>query len=310
MREATRARAVLAVLLLASLTLVLLDVRESAAVSGLRTVVSAIVGPIEKAAGGVAAPFITVGRSMTSFGDAEDRNGIAQQQLNALANNPEADAAIAAQSQQLQAMLGVAGVNGYSVVPARVVAYGLAQTFSGTVTIDVGSTDGVTSDMSVITGGGLVGKVIAVSPTTSTVQLMTDQSSVIASRVDASGEVGALEGTGQPNEITLRMLDPTAPLKEGDKISTFGSPDGKPYAPGLPLGTVTSLRGEPGQVDRIARVTPAVDLTALDIVGVILTQTRKDPRPALTPSAPTAPSAPATPDPASAAGPTPSPQAG
>lgn len=289
MREATRARAVLGVLLLASLTLVLLDVRGSSAIGGLRGLAATVFGPVQTAVGAAAAPFVSVAQSVTSFGDAGTRSEIAANDLAAATGSAQAQADTARSAAQLDAMLKTAGVRGFQVIPARVVAYGNAQTFSGTVTLDAGSNDGLAPDMSVLNGSGLVGKIIAVGPTTATVQLVTDDDSVVGARLVKTGDAGALQGTGQPGESVLRLLDPTSPVKEGDQLVTFGSPEGKPYVAGLPLGTVIGMRGEPGQADREAIVAPAARMSALDIVGVVVNPTRTEPRSPVSPAAPVEP---------------------
>ena len=291
MREATRARAVLGVLLLASITLVLLDVRGSSAIGGLRGLAATVIGPVETAVGAAAAPFVSVAQSVTSFGNAQERNDIAAQELAQATGSDQTQADNARAATSLDSMLKTAGTRGLQVIPARVVAYGSAQTFSGTVTIDAGSNDGLNSEMSVMNGNGLVGKIIAVGPTTATVQLVTDDDSVVGARLVKTGDAGALQGTGQAGESILRLLDPTSPVKEGDQLVTFGSPDGKPYVAGLPLGTVTGMRGEPGQADRVAIVAPAARMSALDVVGVVVTSPRAASRTPVTPAAP-APSAP------------------
>ncbi len=285
MREATRARAVLGVLLLVSITLILLDVRGSSAVGGLRGLVSAVVGPVETAVASVSAPFVSMAQSATSFGNADERTAVASEQLGEAGGSAAAQSDVIRAATELEAMLKTAGVGGYSVLPARVVAYGTAQTFNGTVTIDAGSGDGISTDMSVMNGQGLVGKVISVGPATATVQLATDDDSVIGARLVSSGDAGALEGTGIPTESILRLLDPTAPVAEGDQLVTFGSPDGRPYVAGLPLGTVVGLRGEPGQADRVAIIEPAARMGALDVVGVVVTAPRTQTRDAIAPGA-------------------------
>jgi rod shape-determining protein MreC len=238
------------VLLLASITLVLLDVRGSSAIGGLRGLAATVIGPVETAVGAAAAPFVSVAQSVTSFGNAQERNDIAAQELAQATGSDQTQTDNARAATSLDSMLKTAGTRGLQVIPARVVAYGSAQTFSGTVTIDAGSNDGLTSEMSVMNGNGLVGKIIAVGPTTATVQLVTDDDSVVGARLVKTGDAGALQGTGQAGESILRLLDPTSPVKEGDQLVTFGSPDGKPYVAGLPLGTVTGMRGEPGQAAR------------------------------------------------------------
>ncbi len=287
MREATRARAVLGVLLLVSVTLILLDVRGSSAIGGLRGLASAIVGPVETAVASAAAPLVSAAQSATSFANPQARSDEAAQQLARAGGSQAAEGDVVRAAAELEALLKTAGVGGYEVLPARVVAYGSAQTFNGTVTIDAGSGDGIQTDMSVMNGDGLVGKVIAVGPTTATVQLATDDDSVIGARLVSSGNAGALEGTGQPNESILRLLDPTAPISEGDQLVTFGSPDGRPYVAGLPLGTVVALGGEPGQADRVAIIEPAARMGALDVVGVVVSAPRDERREAVSPAAPT-----------------------
>ena len=69
-------------------------------------------------------------------------------------------------------MLQVAGLGGYTIAPARVIAIGPAQSFSRTVTIDAGTADGVRADMTVLNGDGLVGRVVETDPLTSIVNAM------------------------------------------------------------------------------------------------------------------------------------------
>jgi len=294
MRDAIRARAVLGLLLLASITLVLLDVRGSGAVSGVRGLTAAVVGPVEQAVTALTAPFTAMSRSAMSFGDKAAREQEAANQLNSLASNPGVSTQVARQAAELEQVLKVAGVAGYQVIPARVVAYGSGQSFSGEVTIDAGSRDGLATDMSVVTGDGLVGRIVAVAPSTSVVQLITNGESVVGARMLDSGQAGALSGVGQAGQAVLRLLDPTAAIKEGDKVVSFGSPNARPYAGGLPLGTVTSIRGDAGQADREALITPAASMTALDVVGVVVVAPRTQPRTA-TASAQASPSLGATP---------------
>ncbi len=302
MRDAMRARTMLAVLLFVSMTLVMLNVRDSGAIGGLRGITAAVVGPLERAGGALAAPVVSLVRSAVHFGDVDTRNAVAQRQLRGLVDGPDTAAVTASQAASVASLLRTAGIGGYRVVPARVVAYGMAQTFSGTVTLDAGSRDGLAVDMTVISGDGLVGRIASVGPVTATVQLTSDSDSVVAARVEATDQVGALEGTGDPRRSVLKLLDPTSPLAVGDRLVTFGPADGGGYAPGLPLGTIVGFRGDPGQADRVAIVDSAARLTALDIVGVVVVSPRTDPRDSvlppkavLDPARPTLPASPTLP---------------
>jgi rod shape-determining protein MreC len=69
-----------------------------------------------------------------------------------------------------------------------------------------------------------------------------------------------------------------ADVRVDDALVTFGSKGGRPFAPGLPIGQVTSVEGTPGQLTRVATVRPFVDVSQLSIVGVVTRPPRVDPR--------------------------------
>jgi rod shape-determining protein MreC len=173
-------------------------------------------------------------------------------------------------------------------VPAQVVAIGPAQGFTWTVTIDAGTIDGVTVDMCVINGDGLVGRVVDAGPNTSTVLLIVDATSTVGARMAGSREVGLLNGTGQQEVLELQLLDPNAVLSDGQALVTFGAGGGRPFAPGIPLGEVIDASGTPGQLAQIALVRPYVDISSLDLVGVVVVPPREDPRDSVLPNPPSA----------------------
>jgi rod shape-determining protein MreC len=118
--------------------------------------------------------------------------------------------------------------------------------------------------------------------------LLVDATSTIGARVENSGEVGFLSGSGHPNSLQLEFIDPSAQVKVNDRLVTYGVKGGV-FAPGIPLGTVVSVENEPGTSSRIAEVKPFVDVTSLDLVGVIVIKPRVDPRDILLPTPTVAP---------------------
>ncbi len=287
MREETRARAALIALLLASVVLVALDLREGGAIGGVRGFVAAVVGPVERAAGALAAPLVSASRTVLSFGSAAEREESLNASLRQLAEAPGSVTLGEVERRQVDELLASAGLAGYRVVPARVVAYSSFQRFSSAVTLDVGSSSGLSTDMAVITGQGLAGKVVSIGPNTATVQLISDPSMVMGVRAGEAQQAGSLAGTGSPGEAVLTLLDTTAALREGDLVSTFGSAGGRPYPPGVAVGKVVGFRGEIGEADRVALVKPLVELTSLDIVGVVVEAPAASPRTGVRPPAPT-----------------------
>ena len=201
-----------------------------------------------------------------------------------------------ARADALDGLLKVAGAGRYRIVPAEVVAAGPEQEFSWTVTIDVGTQDGIQRDMSVINADGLVGRIAAVHRTTSTVVLIVDPSVSVGARVAGSEEVGILSGTGDLSSLEFQMLNPLADVNAGQDLVTFGSKNGKPYAPGIPIGEVTDVRGTAGQLTRVATIRPFAQMSALTIVGVVIRPPRTDPRDSVLPARPALQSSP-TPSP-------------
>ncbi len=178
----------------------------------------------------------------------------------------------------------MAGIGRYRVLPAQVIAVGAAQGFAWTVQIDAGSRDGLKVDQTVLNGDGLVGRIEAVTSSTATVLLLVDPESSVGVRIEGNLELGILTGQGLA-ALELKLLDPQAPLAVGDRLVTRG--DGSLYVPGIPVGVVTSVRSTPGSLIRTAQVDPYVNVSALDLVGVVIDGPRTDPRDSVLPPRPT-----------------------
>lgn len=297
MRDTRRTRLVLGLLLLAALTFVVLDLRagEGGPLQPIRSAAATVFGPLERAAATVFGPVVGFFGDIGSLGDKDaqiEQLRRENEQLRADANTYAADKA---RADQLDALLRVAGAGQYRTVPAQVIAVGPAQGFAWTVTIDAGEQDGIAPEMTVINGDGLVGRVVTVGPDTATVVLLVDTTTSIGARIAGSQEIGILSGTGRQDVMELQLLDPLAPVEPGDRLVTFGSRGGRPYAPGIPIGEITEVAGTPGQLTRVATVRPFVNVSALDLVGVVTEPPRTDPRDSVLPPVPT-PSA--TPSPA------------
>jgi rod shape-determining protein MreC len=307
MRDTRRTRTILGVLLLTSLTLVVLSLRGAA--DAPREGASGIFGPVQNAAAAVVRPVRDFLASVSSLGSKDEQIADLQRRNDELAAQADKDQYIRNRAQELDDLLKLSGAGGYTVVPAQVIAVGPAQGFAWTVTIDSGSRDGVKVDQNVVAGRGLVGRVVAVTSSTASVVLLVDATSTVGARVESSMEVGFLNGTGDARSLQFQLLDPFAPVAVGDRLVSFHVSGGV-YVPGVPLGTVTSVSGTPGQLTRVAAVEPFVDVTRLDLVGVVVTAPRTDPRdsvlgPKPTPS-PTASSSPsATPTGSASASPSP-----
>ncbi len=213
---------------------------------------------------------------------AGNRREIAQlRQSNAdLQRQLAAAAADAATARQLHALQLQADTADWRLMPARVIATGPGAGFQWSVTLDVGSREHVLVGQTVTDGLGLVGRVVAVYPTTSVVLLAADPTSGVGVRDVRSGALLLATGTGS-GPLTASSLTDSADVRVGDRLET--GPAGKTtYAAGVAVGVVTSVHtSADGTVS--ARLRPASRQAGLDLVGIVLTEPRGTARPALEP---------------------------
>lgn len=280
MKDVRRARLILAILVLASITLIVLDLRGGGGgpLQPIRSATAAIFGPLER---GVTAVFSPVGRlvdSLSQLGDQQERIDALEEQNEELRIAVDTAGVDLARVAELDALLGLAADTAVDIVPAQVIAVGPAQGFAWTVAIDAGSIDGIEVGMSVINGGGLLGRTVSVGPDTSTVLLLVDATSTAGGRLAGSSQIGIVSGTGRQDLLTMQLLDPLAAIDVGDVVVTFGSQGGRPFVPGIPIGRVESVSGTPGQLTRVANLVPYADASQVSLVGVVVAQQRTEPR--------------------------------
>ena len=268
-------KAVLVVLLAACFSLITLDARGDgdSPLDPVRSVAGDVLGPVENGAAAAVRPFAAVPDRFRAT------DALRRDLAEAEAGNAELRARLAAASlstqraAQLDGLLTTSRRTGYTLVPARVVALGPAQSFSRTVTIDAGTTSGVRPDLTVLNNDGLVGRVLRVDRYTATVLLIVDSESVVGGRLASSMEVGFLSGRGRLDgdaRLDLELVDSTAAASAGDTLVTWGSRNGAPYVAGVPIGEVRSLHSTPRQQSIQAVITPFVDFSSLDLVGVVV----------------------------------------
>ncbi|HSP61149.1 MAG TPA: rod shape-determining protein MreC [Ornithinimicrobium sp.] len=168
--------------------------------------------------------------------------------------------------------------DGHRLLPARVVGFSPATSPVGgrTVTVDVGRAEGVVPDLTVVAAEGLVGRVLRVAGSSADVLLVGDPEVVVGVRYGRQGALGSVTAqpppglpAREPGQLTLTALGDTPP-EVGDEVSTLGSPDDRPYVAGVPLGVVTAVDPDRGQLGRTAVVGPHVDTGTLDLVAVVL----------------------------------------
>lgn len=313
---ARRARLLLSVLVLVALTLVVVDTRTGAGspFDVLRTGAATVASPLQRLAGAAVAP---VGDLAQRIGDL-GRDGAEARRL--AAENETLEARVrelegsAARGRELDALLGLTAAGRYRTVPARVIGLSGGVGGEATALLDAGSRDGVRAGQTVLSGSGLVGRVVRVTPLTATVLLATDPTSRVGVRVEGSGAIGYVAGAGR-GPLRLQMLEDAAAPAPGARLVTLGAvgEGAGSYVTEVPVGEVTTVDAGPGAGTGTVRL--YTDLTALGLVGVVVDADRDLPRDSVLPPRPTtavvAPPAPApaaaTPLPTGGAAPGPTP---
>jgi rod shape-determining protein MreC len=278
-------RLVLAVLLVAAVALITVSYRDGGPNGG-SGAGDSIFGPVERMAGDVTTPVAGFFHAATHDDASEIAN--LQEQNDLLRAEVSQEQLAGTEAKQLQQLLQLDARGGYKIVTASVIAAG--GDYSDTVTIDAGSKDGITANETVLNGEGLVGIVTSAGPTTATVELATDASSVVGVRTAKTGIIGEVAGSGQSmagdDTMHLTLFNATAILTPGQELVTLGSVGGKPFVPGVPVGYVQSVTSAPGALTQTALITPFTDFTGIGVVGVVVAPPRTDPRDAVLASVP------------------------
>jgi rod shape-determining protein MreC len=286
-RDTRRSRFVLGFLIVISLLLITFDLRSGSALKGPRSIANSVIAPLQRAATTITTP---IGNFISEIGSL----GSTHQQIQDLQKqNAELKAAlvnrtnISGELDQLKGVLDLAGIGRYKTVTGRVIGMGSAAGFAQTITVDLGSANGVTPDMTVISADGLVGRVRSVGQRSCTVILLSDLNFKIGARLAGTQALGIISGEGsQP--LSLEVLDSQVSVNVGDQLVARGSVGGHPFVPGVPIGVITQVSKTPGALTRLAKVRPYAHLGTLDIVGIVVTPPKADPRDALLPPVPVA----------------------
>ena len=283
MHDSRRTRLVLGVLLIIAIALITLDFRDGGQ-SPARNVGADIFGPIERVTHDVTNPVASLFDSVTGGPSAQSTIANLQQENAALRAQLSSAQLSKTARQQLEQLLQL-DAGGYRIMAATVIAAG--GDYADTVTLDVGRSDGIKPEETVLNGSGYVGTVTQVTEDTSTVLLADDASSLIGVQLEGSGEIGSVAGTGKsmsgPATLRLTLFDANAVLEPGQQVDTYASVGDQPEVPGVPVGTVISLHPSPGGLTQTALVRPFVDFTTLGVVGIVVQVPEHNPRVSILP---------------------------
>lgn len=145
-----------------------------------------------------------------------------------------------------------------------------------TFIIDKGAKDGMKVDMVVAAGNGLVGKIVQVRSSDSTVISLIDELSGISAKILRTSDLCTISGNKELAQEGLALVEQIGEdthLIIGDEIVT--SHLGKIYPPGILIGRVKDISVNPNKLSKTAILEPAVDFKHLEEVLVIMGEGQK-----------------------------------
>lgn len=158
----------------------------------------------------------------------------------------------------------------YEKVGARIISRDSGNWYSSFI-IDKGSDDGLTEDMNVIAGGGLVGRISATGPNWARVTAIISDNSNVSAMTLATGDNLIVSGDLQmmsEGVITFtKLVDSKNVVVEGDKIVTSDISD--KYLPNILIGYIHTINRDNNNLTKSGYITPAVDFEHLSEVLVI-----------------------------------------
>jgi rod shape-determining protein MreC len=131
--------------------------------------------------------------------------------------------------------------------------------------LDKGEKDGIKPDMAVITGEGVVGKVLRVFRSTSLVLLISDQTSGVGAILEKSRLQGILRGMPS-GEIGVERVMSDEDVPAGEMVLTSGGD--RIFPKGLAIGRVTQVT-KGGDFFLNIRVRPSANLSKLEEVLIV-----------------------------------------
>lgn len=274
-KQVRRRRAVLTLLILGSFLLLTITYGQGS--GGVQRGVSTVFSPLQTVADRALKP----ARDLVGWFDktfaARGENSRLEAELVTVRRQAVAGQEALQENAQLRKLLALdrgpaLAESAYEPVTGRVIARS-PTVWDSTVTIDVGSGDGVAVDDPVISGDGVVGVVASTQGGSSQVTLITDHASAVSAKVVPGGVQGVVRPeVGDPEDLILDFIDSTRAVHGGQAVVTSGwraQGLASLFPPGLPIGEVTKASIVAQVARQQVNLRPYADIANLDLVQVL-----------------------------------------
>lgn len=259
------------ILLLANFVLMAFDARQ--VTSGQRmirvwgqTAADFVQSPVTTLSSSVSGYFGTISK----LRGAGDENEILKTRIEALEVEKQGKEELVAENERLKSLLDLKAESKYQPLIARVIGRDPSVWFDSSI-IDRGYLDGVKLNMPVVTKGGLVGRITAVGPLTSQVDLITrDKSGVggVIGEIGNTNALGVVSGTSKKDLVEMRYVSGSTEVQVGQVVYTTGQ-DGI-YPSGLRIGEIVDIVSGSATTPHRIFIRPSGGLTSMQEVAVLL----------------------------------------
>jgi rod shape-determining protein MreC len=269
-RQSRRRRLTLVLIVVTSLALITLDQSGAGVVSTVRSAAQDVVAPVQNLVDDVVSPVHDLFTGLGRGNELQAENEKLRRELAAAQSAAAEGQAATRQLQELNGLLDLPQVDDAFGIVASVVD-GPSGNFARTLQLDKGSDAGIAVDMPVVVANGLVGRIVSVSKTRSTVLRVDDPAFGVTVQMLEPGQLGPtgfVRGQRSSKLLRLTTLDSAATLTKGELAVTRGSANSL-FPKGLSVGTVVRTVDAATATQQDAELEPMVDLDRLDLVKVL-----------------------------------------
>ncbi len=142
--------------------------------------------------------------------------------------------ALQSENQSLRGLLNVQPDPNYTYTSARILSDS-GGSFAKTLMVKAGASDNVKSGQAVLSGQGLIGRIIETARKTARILLVTDMNSRVPVYIEGVNQHAVMAGRND-NTPELAYLPPEIVVKAGQRVMTSGY--GGIFPEGLPIGVI------------------------------------------------------------------------
>jgi len=209
-------------------------------------------------------------QSIVSLRSAQTENDALKQRVQELEVEVQQKEDLNKENERLKAMLDLKNEVKYQIKPAQIIGRDPSLWFDSAI-INRGSLDGVKLNMPIVNNGGLIGRVVAVSPITAQINLVTKEKSGLGGvigEIGVSNALGVVQGSGKRELLEMGYIPGTIEVQPGEMVYTTGQ-DGI-YPAGLKIGEVAEVRPGSATVPQQILIRPSAKLYSMQEVAVLL----------------------------------------